>query len=72
MLRSIDSDIHNTFCFPFYLEKVENGAKLFEIMAMVIGSNDAEFDYLFKFLTTYYRQRHLTLGVFLEIFACEK
>ena len=38
---------------------------------MVIGSDDAELGYPLKFLTTFYRQRDLTLEVF-EIFACQK
>ena len=59
------------FCFPFYPEKVENGATFLETRTMVIGSNDAEFGHPLKFLTIYYRQRDLTLGVFL-IFACQK
>ena len=33
---------------------------------------DAEFGYRLKFLITYYHQRDLTLGVYLEIFACQK
>ena len=39
---------------------------------MIIGSNDAEFGYPLKFSTIFNRQRDLTLGVFLEAFACQK
>ena len=42
---------------------MENGAKFVE-STMIIGSNDAEFGYRLKIVTTYYRQRDLTLGVF--------
>ena len=34
---------------------------------MVTGSDDAEFGYPLKLLTTYYRQRDLTLGFLSEI-----
>ena len=55
-----------------YLEKVEKEAKFLETKMMVIDSNDAEFGYPFKFLTTYYSQLDKTFGVFLEIFVCQK
>ena len=39
---------------------------------MVIGNSDAAYGLPLKFFTTNYRQRDLTLGGFLEIFACKK
>ena len=58
-------------CFPLYLEKVENGANLFETNTIFNGGDAAEF-WLPIFFITYYSQWDLTLGVFLEIFALQK
>ena len=63
----------NTLYFPLYLVNVENEAKFSETTTMVISSNSAELGYPLTFLTAYYHQRDLTLGVFLiELLACQK
>ena len=66
--RWVISEIHNTFCFILYLEKVENGATFLESKTIVIGCDAAEFWSPSHFLITCYRQRDWTFGVFLEIF----
>ena len=35
--------MRKTFCFPFYVEKVENRAKLLETKMMLIGCDATEF-----------------------------
>ena len=44
--------------------KLGNGAQLLKRALIIIGSNDAEFRHPLKYLTTYDRQRDLTLDAF--------
>ena len=57
-------EIHNTFCFPLYLEKVKNGATFLKSKTMMFGHDASEFWHPSRFFITYYRQRDLTVEVF--------
>ena len=42
------SEIYNKICFPFYLEKVENGSKFVESKTVFIGRDFGELGFPWK------------------------
>ena len=63
--RNVSTDLRkqnrNPFCFPFYVETVENGAKVLETMIIVIDHGATEFRSPWNFMI--YPQRDFTLDV---------